>query len=153
MTKISVDIVDSFVFRRHHGLMQFLLLQRHPELPLGGTWHAIHGKIDPRETAIEAAKRSVQAAIGVNVVDAYSADYISQFFDHKTDSVILAPVFVFTIPVVATLPLSNEYVDFAWCDSEEATARLLFAGQRWAVRHIEEIIGLAGDDAEFHRIH
>ena len=39
MTKIAVDIVDSFVFRRHHGIMQFLLLQRHPELPLGGTWH------------------------------------------------------------------------------------------------------------------
>lgn len=152
VTKIAVDIVDAYVFRRHNGMVQFLLLQREREVPLGGTWHAIHGKIDPNETALESAKRAVHSSTGLRVTSAYSADYVNQFFDPDTDSIILAPVFAFTAPLNARVTLSEEFSDFAWVETEEATARLLFSGQRWAVRHIEEIIGLAGDEAEYYRI-
>ncbi len=152
MSNITVDNVDAYVIRRQAGLIQFLLLRRHPEVKLGGTWHAIHGRIDGKETALEAAKRAVHSAIGVSPLISYSADYVNQFFDHTADTIVLAPVFAFTIPSGASIALNGEFVDFAWCDTEEATARLLFAGQRWAVRHIEEIIGLAGEDAEYHRI-
>lgn len=152
MTKIAVDIVDAYVFRRNNGVIQFLLLRRHPEVSLGGTWHAIHGKIDGGESAIEAARRAVSLAIGTTVVASYSADYVNQFFDHAADAIILAPVFAFTIAPTTPLTLGAEFIDYAWCDTDEATARLLFAGQRWAVRHIQEVIGLAGDDAEYHRI-
>lgn len=153
MSKIAADIVDAYVFRRHNGMVQFLLLQRGRDVPMGGTWHGIHGKIDPDETALESAKRSVLTATGLTVSAAYSADYINQFFDPHTDSIILAPVFAFTAAPAARVSLSDEYSDYAWCETEEATARLLFAGQRWAIRHIEEIIGLGGDDAEYYRIH
>jgi dATP pyrophosphohydrolase len=153
VSKIAADIVDAYLFRRHNGLVQFLLVQRGPEVPLSGTWHGIHGKIDPDETALEAAKRAVLAATGLTVSAAYSADYINQFFDPQTDSIILAPVFAFTAAPAARISLSEEHSDYAWCETEEATARLLFAGQRWAVRHIEEIIGLGGDEAEYYRIH
>jgi dATP pyrophosphohydrolase len=152
VTKIAADIVDAYVFRRHNGMVQFLLLQRHKEVPMGGTWHGIHGKIDPNETALESAKRAVLTATGLIVTKSYSADYINQFFDPESDSIILAPVFAFTTGVSSRINLSEEYVDYAWCETEEATARLLFSGQRWAVRHIEEIIGLAGEEAEYYRI-
>lgn len=152
MATIEVSIVDAYVFRRRQGVVQFLLLQRNPDLQLGGTWQAMHGKIDEHETALAAAKRAVTSLTGAAITAVYSADYINQFFDHKSDSVVLAPVFAFEIAPAATHQLSADYVDFAWCDTEEATARLLFSGQRWAVRHIEEIIGLAGDDAEYYRI-
>lgn len=152
MPKIEVSIVDAYVFRRRQGLVQFLLLQRSPELQLGGAWQAMHGKIDERETALDAARRAVATLTGATITASYSADYINQFFDHHSDALILAPVFAFEISPASTLTLTTDYVDFAWCDTEEATARLLFSGQRWAVRHIEEIIGLAGDDAEYYRI-
>lgn len=153
MTKIAADIVDAYLFRRNNGLVQFLLLQRGKDVPLGGTWHGIHGKIDPDETALESAKRAVVTTTGLTVDSAYSADYINQFFDPLTDSIILAPVFAFTIAPAARITLSDDYVDFAWCETEEATARVLFAGQRWAIRHIEEIIGMGGEEAEYYRIH
>lgn len=152
MTKITADIVDAYVFRRHNGTVQFLLLQRGKDVPLGGTWHGIHGKIDPQETALESAKRAVLTATGLTVQTAYSADYINQFFDHQTDSIILAPVFAFTAVPATRISLSEEYADYAWCEADEATARLLFSGQRWAVRHIEELIALGGKDAEHYRI-
>lgn len=153
MSKIAADNVDAYVFRRNNGLVQFLLVQRGPDVPMAGTWHGVHGKIDGHETALEAAKRAVLTATGIAVTHSYSADYISQFFDHHTDSIILAPVFAFTCEPSARISLSDEYVDFAWCETEEATARLLFAGQRWAVRHIEEIIGLGGEESEYYLIH
>lgn len=152
MTRITADIVDAYVYRRHNGLVQFLLLQRHRDVTLGGTWHGIHGKIDPNETALESAKRAVLFATGLTIATSYSADYINQFFDPESDSIILAPVFAFTVPPGARVTLSEEFTDHAWFDTEEATARLLFSGQRWAVRHIEEIIGLAGEEAEYYRI-
>jgi dATP pyrophosphohydrolase len=152
VSKIAADIVDAYVFRRHNGMVQFLLLQRQKEVPMAGTWHGIHGKIDPAETALESAKRAVHAATGLVVTSAYSADFINQFFDPQSDSIILAPVFAFLANGATRISLSDEYADYAWCETEEATARLLFAGQRWAVRHIEEIIGLAGEDAEYYRI-
>ena len=152
MSKIAADIVDAYVFRRHNGMVQFLLLQRDKEVPMGGTWHGVHGKIDQGETALETAKRAILTATSLVVTAAYSADYINQFFDPQSDSIILAPVFAFTADRASRISLSDEYSDYAWCETEEATARLLFSGQRWAIRHIEEIIGMGGDDAEYYRI-
>lgn len=152
MSRIAVDIVDAYVFRRLNGMVQFLLLQRDKEMPMGGTWHGIHGKIDQGWTALETAKRAVYAATSLAVTASYSADYINQFFDTASDSIILAPVFAFTVSRTPRITLSGDYSDYAWCEAEEATARLLFSGQRWAIRHIEEIIGMGGDDAEYYRV-
>jgi len=150
--KIAADIVDAYVFRRVNARVQFLLVRRHDELPLGGTWQSVHAKIEPNETALEAAERAVKISTGIEVVDAFSADYINQFYDHESDTIILAPVFAFTAPPKAKIELSREYTDSIWCDREEASARLLWTGQRWAIRHIEEVIGFGGDEAEFYRV-
>ena len=152
MAKIEINIVDAYVFRRRQGVVQFLLLQRRSGLQLGGTWQAMHGKIGEGEKAIDAARRAVTTLTGAAITAAYSADYVNQFFEHESDTLILAPVFAFEVAPAATFALSPEYMDFAWCGAEEATARLLFSGERWAVRHIEEIIGLAGDEAEYYLI-
>ncbi|MGH2560681.1 MAG: NUDIX domain-containing protein [Thermomicrobiales bacterium] len=152
MPRIAADIVDAYVFRRVNARVQFLLLRRHDELPLGGTWQSIHAKIEPNETALEAAERAVRVSTGIEIVDAFSADYINQFYDHESDTIILAPVFAFTAPPKPKIELSREYTDSIWCDREEASARLLWTGQRWAIRHIEEVIGFGGDEAEFYRV-
>lgn len=152
MPKIAADIVDAYVFRRVNARVQFLLLQRHEELPLGGTWQSIHAKIEPTESALEAAERAVRVSTGLTIVDAFSADYLNQFYDHETDTIILAPVFAFTVPAKVRIELGPEYTDSIWCEREEATARLLWTGQKWAVRHIDEVIGLGGEEAEYYRV-
>lgn len=152
MPQFVSNMVDAYIFRRVNARIQFLLLLRRPDLPLGNTWQSIHSKIQARETAVDAAKRALEEETGLVPLETYSADYINQFYDHHTDSIILAPVFAFAVPQRPSLVLGEEFCDSAWCERDEATARLLWPGQRWAVRHIDEIIGLAGDDAEFYRI-
>jgi dATP pyrophosphohydrolase len=152
MPHIAADIVDAYVFRKVNARVQFLLFLRRPDLPLGNTWQSLHAKVEPGENALSAAERALHERTGLERVDAFSADFINQFYDPRSDTIILAPVFAFTVPARAHVKLGAEYCDTAWCEREEATARLLWAGQRWAVRHIDEVIGQGGPDAEFYRI-
>ena len=151
MPTVVADVVDAFVIRRLHARLQFLLLLRRPDALLGNTWQAVHAQVQTGETALQAAERALVASTGLTPTHVYSADFINQVYDHTRDAVVLAPVLAFAVAPGA-LALGEDFTDHAWCEREEATARLLWAGQRWAVRHIDEIIGLGGPDAEFYRI-
>ncbi len=152
MPGISYDIVDAYIFRRNRGHAEFLLLKRRSDGQLGGTWHGIHGRIEESETSVEAARRAVRMQTGLESLSAYSADYINQFYDHLTDTIVLAPVFAFEVTAGNPIALAPEFEDYAWCDREEATGRLAFSSQRWAVRHIEDIIAQPSADSEMYRI-
>lgn len=152
MPRIVADIVDAYIFRKINARVQFLLLLRRADATLGNTWQSIHEKVEPGETALQAAERAVLGNTGLSVTEAYSADYINQVYDHLRDTIILAPVFAFAVPPRAQVRLGEDFGDSAWCEREEATARLLWSGQRWAIRHIDEVIGQGGPDAEFYRV-
>lgn len=151
MARIVADIVDAYVFRRVHARLQFMLLLRRADAPLGNTWQSVHDRIAAGETALDAAERAVVTATGLQPVAAYSADFVNQVYDHTRDAIVLAPVFAFGVPR-GPVSLGEDFSDHAWCEREEATARLMWSGQRWAVRHIDEIIGMGGPDAEFYRL-
>jgi dATP pyrophosphohydrolase len=150
--RIAADIVDAYVFRRLNGRTQFLLLRRRADVSMAGTWQGVHTTIEGDESAVDAAERAVRTRTGLAVTDVYSADYVNQFYDHLTDTLILAPVFAFSAPLRSPVTMGEEYSDFAWCDRDEATGRLLFAGQRWAIRHIDDVIAPGGPESEFYRI-
>jgi len=149
MPQIVSNMVDAYVFRRVNARLQFLLLLRCPDRPLGNTWHSLHTKIEPGETAVIAAQGAMERETGLTPLETFSVDYVNQFYDHHSDSIILAPVLAFAVQPRAVVTLGEDLCDSAWCEREEATARLLWPGQRWAVRHIDAILGLASEDSEF----
>ena len=152
MPRIVSDIVDVYVFRRARSQVQFLLLRRRPDLVLGDIWQSVHGKIEPGERATEAAIREVRERSGFVPSQLYSADYITQFYDHATDQIVLAPSFAAQVAAREKPRLTDEYSDFAWCDLEETVARLPWASQRWAVRHIYDVIALGGEEAQYYAL-
>lgn len=152
MPQVVSDMVDAYIVRRINARTQFLLLLRRPDVALGSTWQSIHSAVRPGETAVEAAKRAILDSTGLETMDAYAADYINQTYDHGRDRIVLAPVFAFTVAPRPAVRLGDDYCDSAWCGRDEAAARLLWSGQRWAVRHIDDVIGMGGPDAEFYRI-
>lgn len=152
MPKIVSDVVDTYLFRTVNARVQFLVVRRHPDVTMGDTWQSIHGKIAPGETALEAARREIEARTGIAPAQMFNADYISQFYDHITDSIVLAPTFAARITARSKPRLSGEYSDYAWCDLEETTGRLMWSAQRWAVRHIYDVIAMGGDDAEIYSL-
>lgn len=152
MPRIISDIVDVYVFRRLRKNAQFLVLRRRPDVVLGDTWQSVHGKIEPGERAVEAALREMEERAGLVPRRLYSADYINQFYDHASDTIVLAPSFAALVGPRDQPRLSVEYSDYAWCDLEETVARLPWTGQRWAARHIYDVIATGGEEADFYAL-
>lgn len=153
MPDVVSDIVDVYVFRRLNARVQFLLLQRRADVALGQTWQSFHTQIQQTETTIDAARRAVLELSGLRVSAVYSADYVNQFFDDARDVLVLAPVIAVNVSPQAPVQLGDELRDCAWLDRDEATARLPFTGQRWAVRHIDEIMSIGDAESELYRLH
>jgi dihydroneopterin triphosphate diphosphatase len=152
MPRVVSDIVDIYVFRRLNARVQFLLLQRRPDVALPHTWQAFHSQVRVGDTTIETVIRAVKELCGLDVSDIYSADYVNQFYDEGRDALVLAPVFAVNVSPQAPIDLASDFRDAAWFDRDEATARLAFSGQRWAVRHIDEIMGMGEVEASIYRI-
>jgi 8-oxo-dGTP pyrophosphatase MutT (NUDIX family) len=152
MPTLVSDVVDAYVIRRLNARLQFLLLQRRGDAPFGNAWQAVHAGVAPQETAIAAAERAVHEATGIAGSVIYSADYVNQIFDGARDAVVLIPVFAFEVEPHAHIVPGPDFVAHEWCDRDEATIRLLWSGQRWSVRHIDDVIGGGGATAEFYRI-
>lgn len=152
MPRIVSDLADAFVFRTVNARPQFLVLFRRPTGSLGGTWQAIHARIEPEESAVAAVVREVVSSTQLTPVGVYSADYVSQFYDHRNDTIVLSPAFAIEVAQRAKISLAPAYSDHAWCDLEETTARLPWTAQRWAARHIYDVIAMGGDEAELYRI-
>ena len=146
------DAVDAYVVRRLNARLQFLLLQRRADAPFANSWQAIHARVGPQETAIIAAERVLAETTGLSARAVYSADYVNQVFDHARDAIVLIPVFAFQVDPQASIDPGPDFLGYEWCERDEATARLLWSGQRWSVRHIDDIIGAGGPEAEFYRI-
>lgn len=151
MTRVLSDIVDVYVFRRLNARVQFLLLQRRSDVPMARTWQAFHREIPEGGTAPSAAESSIDSLAGLKVDQFYSADFINQFYDDSRDAVVLAPVLAVTVTDQSSVTLADEFQDAGWFDRDEATARLPFSGQRWAVRHIDEIMGIGATESEMYR--
>jgi dATP pyrophosphohydrolase len=152
MPDMVSDIVDVYVFRRLSARVQFLLLQRRANVPLGNTWQSFHTQIRPEESTIVAGRRAVRELAGLNVSEVYSADYINEFYDDMRDVVVLAPVLAVNVSPQAPVTLGPEFRDCAWWDTSQAVARLPFAGQRWAVRHIDEIMSIGHAESQLYRL-
>lgn len=152
MPQVVSDIVDVYVFRRLNARVQFLLLQRKRDVALGQTWQSFHTRVQRNETTIEAAYRAVEELAGLRVSAVYSADYVNQFFDDTRDVLVLAPVLAVNVSPQAPVRLDSDLRDCAWLDRDEATVRLPFSGQRWAVRHIDEIMSIGHVESELYRL-
>lgn len=152
MPQVISDIVDVYVFRRLNARVQFLLLQRKSDVTLPHTWQAFHAQVLVGDTTLDTVIRSVRDLAGLNVSEIYSADYVNQFYDENRDAVIFAPVFAVNVSPQSPIDLATDYRDAAWYDRDEATSRLPFSGQRWAVRHIDEIMSLGEAEAGIYRL-
>jgi dATP pyrophosphohydrolase len=152
MPKVVSDIVDVYVVRRLNARVQFLLLQRAHDVAMPMTWQGFHTQIEDGEPTLAAAVRAVHSYCGLNVSAAFSSDYVNQFFDETRDVLVLAPVIAVNVHPQAPVNLSDDYRDIAWLGEHEATARLMFAGQRTAVHRIAEVLGIGEAESEVYRL-
>lgn len=156
--KVSSRIVDVFPFRLRKGKIEFLVLQMNPimkaippsEKP---QWQAVHGFIEPSETAPEAAIREFKEETGLRPLMVYQFDdvhvqRINQILHPRDDMPIrkmpkedwldLTVVFAIQCDEESQPALSPEHIDFKWLERSEAERYLRFAAHRRALSEIEQ---------------
>ncbi len=156
--KVASKIVDVFPFRIHDGKVEFLVLQMNPEIhkdiPQGKViWQAVHGLVEPGETAPQAGLREFKEETGLEPVVAYQLDDIhvqripqvghSQnglpVKDPKQEDWIdLTVVIAVQCKEDAEPTLSIEHVAYKWLDRDEAEQHLRFTAHRRALQEIEK---------------
>ena len=152
MPEMIADSVDAYIFRTAGQRVQFLLVQRESNRTFGGVWQSMHTRVEQRESTLDAARRAVRDAIGLDPLAAYSVDYIHQFFDHERDLIVFAPSLAFSLALGGEYTLGDGFKALAWFDAEDAANRLIWAGQRSAIRTFTRILAKGGEDIELHRI-
>lgn len=140
MPEIVSKVIDCYVFRRREGRVEFLTLRRAARTRIGGTWQAVHGKIESGESAVGAALREMREETGLTPIGFWQLETVNTFYVAATDQIMLCPAFAAEVVADAAVAISDEHDEFRWCEPADAIAAFLWPGQRDAVRETMELI-------------
>ncbi len=153
MPHVVSSIVEVCIFKFEDDRPQYLLLKRTlRETVYPGTWQFVTGSIEQGERAVEAAIRELLEETGLKPSSFWVVPYLSTFYEHRSDSVHLCPMFAAQVRVGDQPTLSNEHDAFEWCDEEKARSRLVWPGQREGLRIVHEYIVRGEKAAEITKI-
>lgn len=152
MPALRADLIDCYVFRRSTSGVEFLMLQRRPDDELGGTWQAVHGKVEPGESAVQAAIRELREEAGLTPVGFWQIDHVNTFYVARVDAIFLCTCFAAEVPPDAVVRLNEEHVDSRWVSAADAPRTFMWPGQRQAIREVLDDIIAASPAEPFLRI-
>lgn len=140
MPEIVTNIVDVYPFRRTGGRVEFLLLHRAADRRIGATWQAVHGRIEPGESAAQAAVRELREEAGLIPQRLWQLEHVNTFYLGREDAIAMCPGFAAEVAADAAVVLNAEHTAFRWLAAEEALSELMWPGQRTAVREVLDVI-------------
>jgi len=141
MPEILAPLVSVYCFRLGERGPEYLLLHRREGIDrLGGSWQAIHGGIEPGETAAKAAWREVQEETGLTPIGFWELDYVEAHYSPQQDVLRLVPCFGAQFPKDAEIELGAEHDLYRWASLDEALKALLWRSQREAFQLLHETI-------------
>ncbi len=145
MTQIRVRFVDTYVLRGAGEQLQVLALRRGPHGRNVGSWETVHGTIEPGETPVQASLRELREETGLVPEKFYNLSRTEAFYQHKTDELVMIPVFAAFVAAGASVKISAEHDRAEWLAPRDAAARFAWPRERRAMDDILSIVG--GGDA------
>jgi 8-oxo-dGTP pyrophosphatase MutT (NUDIX family) len=141
MTEVRVSFVDAYVLRRGHDGPEVLVLRRAPGGRSPGSWETVHGHIEAGETPVQAARREVREETGLEPARLYNLSRVESFYRHRTDEIVLIPVFACIMDGAAGVRTSAEHDRAEWLTPAQAAARFSWPRERRALEDVLSILG------------
>lgn len=139
---IRVGYVDLLVMRGAGEELEVLCLRRGPKGRSPGSWEAVHGHIDPGETAVESVLREIKEETGLAPERLYSLSRTEAFYRHTENEVVLIPVFAAFVTREAKVKLSKEHDKYEWLRSQGARVQMSWPRIRREIGYAIRLIGL-----------
>jgi dATP pyrophosphohydrolase len=140
-------VVEACVFKISREGPHYLLLKRSDGDPIyPGMWQMVTGSMKEGERALDAALREFREETGMVPVRFWVVPFVNSFYVAVNDAIHLSPVFAVEASDDATVALSDEHQEYAWCSFEDAQRKLVWPGQRYAVELVHEYI-VGGQEA------
>jgi dATP pyrophosphohydrolase len=149
MPIVASRIVEVCIFAIRGGVPEFLLLKRSPSEKLyPGLWQWVSGSVEDGETAVGAARREMAEETSLEPEALWVVPHVSVFYDPSHDSVNLTPVFAARVAPGSGPTLSAEHSEYLWCEYRSALGKLVWPGQREALRILHEYVFAGGEAAD-----
>ena len=145
MTGVRVCFVDTYVLRGAGAQLEVLALRRGTRGRCPGSWETVHGTIEPGETPVQASLREMREETGLAPQRLYNLSRTEAFYQHRTDEVVLIPVFAAFVAAQAEPRVSTEHDRAEWLTPAAAAQRFAWPRERRALDDILSIVG--GGDA------
>jgi dATP pyrophosphohydrolase len=140
-------VVEACVFRFAHDGPEYLLLKRSEKDNIyPGMWQLVTGSMKDGERAVDAALRECREETGMVAKRFWVVPFVNSFYVPISDAIHLCPVFAMEVEEESRVTLSQEHQEFSWCSFENAKAKLVWPGQRYAVELVHEYI-VGGQEA------
>lgn len=127
------DRIQCFIVRPVGNSHEFLQMRRAAGDFMGGSWQTVYGKIEPGETAWQAALRELREETGLAPVEFYQLDTVNTFYLAATDEIWHVPMFCAIVDPQAVVRLNAEHDAVRWVPRAQAIDAFIWPGEKSAL--------------------
>ncbi|MFI5250874.1 MAG: NUDIX pyrophosphatase [Bacteroidota bacterium] len=147
MPKLNAQYIEICIFKFENDRVQYLLMHRTKNVNIyPGIWQIITANIEPNEKATDTAKREITEETGLTPTALWVVPKVNSFYNNIDDTINFITFFAAQAPPGSIPKLSSEHDKYEWVSLDETQKRLVWPGQREAVKIVSDYI-IKGDVA------
>ena len=139
MSYVKIRVIDCHIAYYHQNKYLFLLLKRASNKIYPAIWQGVTGKINKNEIPYITALRELKEETGLKAKKIWTVDTVNTFYDAKNNTINLIPVFGVIVNNKKII-LSNEHVEYKWCNIKEAIKLLTWEQQKKGIQIFNDML-------------